>query len=546
MLISDAPNQHLYTIGQRAESRVFVALSTLPAPWLFFSTVEWRLLQRDGESIGEADVVVFHPAYGLVVFEIKAGEVAVRNGSWYYGSGLPMKQSPMAQARRNRYALQEKLRQRLGMGADALIVTHAVWFPEITWKASAPMEIPSRHFLLDRNALKAPESALLALLREAAPNGPAWSRSQQQALKELLAPDCHLLVPLSVQVDSTLESLHQATEQQMSVLRMLRSQSRLLVEGGAGTGKTLLACMLAREHAAQGKSVLVTCFNKQLANHLAACLADCHEVQVTNFHELVHQMATQAGLPYEIIDNPEQRARFFRDGAAELLLNASELLTVRFDTLIVDEAMDFASTWWIALSALGRDNFGWYCFYDRQQAIYQHGSTWEAPFVAAPMQLETNLRNPKPIGEFAAHIAQYPMPAAFRVLSGALPITLRSADFDIMSGQLRSLLHELTQKENITPEQIVILSPYRMENAKSAWRTGLSQFNTSADMATPSTGKIRVGTIQGFKGLEADVVILVGIDANAAKHPDWLYIGASRARAILYLLALEEFPDFSE
>lgn len=292
MPIIDEPNQHAHTIGQRAESRVLNALSSLPAPWQFFSTVEWRLLQRDGESIGEADVVVFHPTHGLVVFEIKAGEVEVRNGSWYYGSGLPMKQSPMAQARRNRYALQEKLRQRLGAGADTLMVTHAIWFPEITWKAAAPMEIPSRHFLLDRNALKDPESALLALLREAAPNGPAWSRSQQQALKELLAPDCHLLVPLSVQLDATLDKLHQATEQQMSVLRMLRSQLRLLVEGGAGYSP---ACW--REHAAQGKSVLLTCFNKQLANHLAACLADCHNVQVTNFHELVHQSTRRWTLP---------------------------------------------------------------------------------------------------------------------------------------------------------------------------------------------------------------------------------------------------------
>lgn len=437
-----------------------------------------------------------------------------------------MKQSPMAQARRNRYALQEKLRQHLGAAVDTLMVTHAVWFPEITWKAAAPMEIPSRHFLLDRNALKYPESALLALLREAAPSGPAWSRSQQQALKELLAPDCHLLVPLSVQVDSTLKTLHQATEQQMSVLRMLRSQSRLLVEGGAGTGKTLLACMLAREHAAKGKSVLLTCFNKQLANHLAACLADCHNVQVTNFHELVHQLATQAGLPYEIIDDPEQRARFFREGAPELLLNASELLDVRFDTLIVDEAMDFASTWWIALSALGRDNFAWYCFFDRQQAIYQHGSTWEAPFTAAPMQLETNLRNPQPIGEFAAHIAHYPPPAAFRVQSGSQPITYAEGKY--CPGTNRRSFPLSDGECEISLAKRFVSSQNLFRYGYPFYRKYPRQYDT------------------GFQGLEADVVILVGIDANAAKHPDWLYIGASRARAALYLLALEEFPDLPE
>ncbi len=528
------------TIGQRAESRVLNALSTLPAPWQFFSTVEWRLLQRQGESIGEADVAVFHPGHGLVVFEIKAGEVDVRNGQWFYGSGLPMKQSPMAQARRNRFALQEKLRQRLRNGCDGLMFTHAVWFPDIVWKAPLPLETPSRNFLFDRNTLKNPETSLLALLREASPDAPAWNRNQQQALKELLAPDCYLLVPLAAKMDETLAELHQATEQQMLVLRMLRSQERLLVEGGAGTGKTLLACMLAREHAAQGKQVLLTCFNRQLAVHLADCLSDCPTVIVTNFHELVRQMAEKAGLPYQIVDNPEERARFFREGAAELLLAASDILEMRFDTLIVDEAMDFVPTWWIALSALGGKNFGWYCFYDRQQAIYQHGDSWERPFEAEPMLLDINLRNPQPIGEFAAEIAHYPKPSAFRVQQGVSPKTMRAPDFNKMAEQLRTLLQTLIHKEGIAPERIVVLSPYRADNPKSAWRTGLAQVPCSTEMAVPSPGKIRVGTLQGFKGLEADIIILAGIDAGAAKHPDWLYIGASRARAVLYLLALDE------
>ncbi|QEP41941.1 hypothetical protein D5085_01550 [Ectothiorhodospiraceae bacterium BW-2] len=38
--------------------------------------------------------------------------------------------------------------------------------------------------------------------------------------------------------------------------------------------------------------------------------------------------------------------------------------------------------------------------------------------------------------------------------------------------------------------------------------------------------------------LEADVVILAGITRQAARHAEWLYVGASRARVLLYLLAL--------
>ena len=127
-------------VGLRAESRVAEVFEELPAPWEYFPTIEWRHLERQGESVGEADMVVFHPHHGLIVFEIKAGAVHVQDGQWFYASGLQMKQSPFAQARRNRYALIDKLRQRLGRdAADALTVTHAVWFPDVLWKGSLPV-----------------------------------------------------------------------------------------------------------------------------------------------------------------------------------------------------------------------------------------------------------------------------------------------------------------------------------------------------------------------------------------------------------------------
>ena len=49
-----------------------------------------------------------------------------------------------------------------------------------------------------------------------------------------------------------------------------------------------------------------------------------------------------------------------------------------------------------------------------------------------------------------------------------------------------------------------------------------------------------MGTIQSFKGLEADVVVLVGIDGRSMRRPANLYVGASRARAALYVLALAD------
>lgn len=107
-------NSYIKSIGDKAEAKVFDALSNLPLPWQVFNTVEWRTLGNYGEEVGEADAVVFHPHYGLIVFEIKAGHITIKDGQWFYASGQAMKQTPFSQARRNRYALAKKLENRLG------------------------------------------------------------------------------------------------------------------------------------------------------------------------------------------------------------------------------------------------------------------------------------------------------------------------------------------------------------------------------------------------------------------------------------------------
>ena len=69
---------------------------------------------------------------------------------------------------------------------------------------------------------------------------------------------------------------------------------------------------------------------------------------------------------------------------------------------------------------------------------------------------------------------------------------------------------------------------------------GLDACATTDALAAPLPGRDRVGTVQGFKGLESDVVVLVGIDLRCLRHPANLYVGASRARAALYVLALAD------
>ena len=166
---TDGPSVAALEAGVRAERAVLDALAVLPAPWQYFHAVEWRTLRPQGEAVGEADVIVFHPQHGVVIFEIKSGGVNVRDGAWFYSSGLKMNQSPFSQARRNRYALVEKLKARLNKeAAEALAVTHAVWFPDVVWQGSVVgTEAPSRSFFFFSLCLSKPENQIKRMFREA-------------------------------------------------------------------------------------------------------------------------------------------------------------------------------------------------------------------------------------------------------------------------------------------------------------------------------------------------------------------------------------------
>ena len=528
-------------VGNLAESKVVECLASLGKPWQSFNSVEWRLMQQHGEQIGEADAVIFHPQHGLIVLEIKAGAVYIKDGQWFYASGQSMSQSPCQQARRNRYALMEKLSAKIGKEAlNQLTVTHAVFFPDVIWKSETPTELPSKSFLLDRQSLKNIENALLQIFKEANSVQKIWTKPQQHAIQQIFTPSVITFSPLVVQIEQTSQTLHRATQQQMNVLRMLASQNRLLIDGIAGSGKTHLAMTLAEQHAQQNKRVLLTCYNRYLAAQLAQATAHIPNIKAIAFHDLVKEYAELAGLGYAEPQNPADLEYFYGEGATELLLEAIDVVNSRFDSIIVDEAADFKSEWWIALEALGTENFSWYCFFDLQQNIYLDKQVWQPPFAANVMSLTENLRNTQPIGLVATKYGQSKPAERYLVEQGIEPVWHYCDDFAEMAIQLRQLLKQLIEKEQIRAENIVVLSPFRHNNKQSSWSIGLDHIQINTNMAQVIPDQVRVGTIQGFKGLEADVVILVGLNAKAAQHPTWFYVGATRAKAALYILALKD------
>ena len=88
--------------------------------------------------------------------------------------------------------------------------------------------------------------------------------------------------------------------EQYQIVDALATNPRAMIRGGAGTGKSLLAVREARRVAAEGRQVLLCCFNKQLAQHLRACLCDCENATVINLHGFLADVVERAGLRHRL------------------------------------------------------------------------------------------------------------------------------------------------------------------------------------------------------------------------------------------------------
>ena len=98
-----------------------------------------------------------------------------------------------------------------------------------------------------------------------------------------LALSCFALVPVpplnpllleSVAVDGAHMVFHKLLKEQSAVLNFLDEQRTAVINGAAGTGKTLVAVEKAKRHARRGEKVLFLCFNSQLKDYLSENFAD--------------------------------------------------------------------------------------------------------------------------------------------------------------------------------------------------------------------------------------------------------------------------------
>jgi hypothetical protein len=524
-----------------AERRLYPVFAGLPDDYAVYCNRRWHTPRRGGTppKPAEADFLIAHPDHGILVVEVKGGRIRYdpKTDSWF-SNDVRLEQSPFAQVQRTRYRLRDVLKAS-GVPGIQFPLGEAVAFPDADVGPTdlPPGEVPER--VIDADDLDDVESAVLRTYETFGLHDKSrvFGRPGVNALTTTVAGSVEIKRSLGGQIAETEAALIRLTENQYEILDALDGNQRLLVVGGAGTGKTLLAIEEARRLAAQGLRVLVTCFNQPLGVHLAGRLRGLGRVEALHFHGICTRWATEARIDHE--RQPDESAEhYYNQRAPELLTQAADVLHRRVDAVLVDEAQDFLPDWLDALELLLDDSDGvMFLFADENQAIYQRGFVRPANFLR--YRLTANLRNSASIhrllvGHFGEKsIAKGPPGVEVTVRTWSGERELRR--------ELSSLLTRLSQ-HGVPADAITVLTGRSTVNSRFARDETVGSFRLCSNPKRPN--EIRFASVHRFKGLESTVVILCemeGLNPSAARNL-W-YTGLSRARSALILVVHD--PDGS-
>lgn len=335
--------------SSEAEKRVWKALRDgLPAPW-----TAWHSLRiRDRNNyLGEGDFVLAHPEKGLLVLEVKGGRVEQRDGRWFT-NGHPMEKAPLDQA----LGFVKKLVRRLSdFGSAPPSFGAAVAFPDTDFDAQ-PAEDALRGVVLGASHLRWIAEALPAVAARALPAPQAARGSWMERLHHLWGESWVPALSLGSRVRALGERRFALSEEQLEALDGLAENRSVLVQGGAGSGKTLLAAEAARRQAAEGRRTLLLCFTAPLRTWLAARLEGTG-VEVQTVSGLAKEIADAAGAASggDLTANEVWRAIYERaadawaTGAGNGAGRAGPPGTDGrpWDAVVVDEGQDLTfEAWW--------------------------------------------------------------------------------------------------------------------------------------------------------------------------------------------------------
>ena len=524
------------------EDEMFVALSKLPDDYYVFHSL---VLITNTEGIlreSETDFVVFNPTKGILCLEAKAGHVYCQNGTWYYGSGVLMRHGgPFRQADMNKWKLQKYFEEKGMIDVwNRCKTLHAVWFPSVSRTELNGIHFPSeadKSITLTEESLVNIERDIERIFALDLPSSVVTTLSKadgKRILENVLCPSFDLVPTMVSELGIKRNAFNRLLKEQANILNFLEEQPYAVINGAAGTGKTMIALEKARRHSESGEKVLFLCFNRFLRDYCKTNYPYEHVV-------------------YNTIDG--FACSFCGTEMADFLLLQEKIESAYYEGVfpfkhvIIDEGQDFGQdrieeadiiSTLEAIVLSEEVNGSFYLFYDKNQLVQGKKIPKYISDSDCKLTLYRNCRNTENI----AITSMRPLGASSKpkmftgCVRGESPKVFISETADKQKAFLDNTLKQLEEKKI---KDVVILT------CKTEETSAFSQF--CADGKYLHNGSFyRFTTCRKFKGLEADAIVLVDVTKKVLGKAENLnfYVGASRARFFLSVLCQMSDEDCVE
>jgi hypothetical protein len=559
------------SVRSGAERRLFETIATAANTDDWYCLHSLALARHDTKRRAEIDFLLL-TRVGVFVLEVKGGRVSRSGGLWSFTDRwdrtTSKQESPFEQASSAMFALEREVSEHFAKQGSRgkRLFGFGVLFPDIIFD-DVGVEGDKRQVYDQRDASKAFSEyveRLAGYWRERSQDGSggptrrAPTTKDLESLVSLLRGDFDCVPTLGARAEQAKRDLVSLEATQYSVLDGLQfghdmglMPARHFVQGGAGTGKTLLAAEVSRRAATAGSGrVLLLCFNRVLHALLSHHLQSHENIEVKTVGMLFRELVADSPFDGEFTsraagkESSEVYATVLPELAEKAVLAG---IALKYDCLVVDEAQDMMSGQVLDILDFvvegGLQDGSWWFFCDinnqasvfgvfEQQALFRlirHGQVTVLP---------TNRRNTIPVATETAILAR-PKAAPPATTEGVPVVSRFYKAADDQKKRLASDLDKLL-KQGIAPHQLTVLSPLGENACVRGLQTTLALRQVTQDNAwkvgSPLLDAVTFCTVSSFKGLENDFILLTDVESLATSW--WagvVYVGMSRARVGLYV-----------
>ena len=530
---------------RRAEVHVYNRLAeVLDDTFHVFYSSPWLGIDRLGnEKDGECDFLIAHSRHGILAIEVKGGrEISFdpTDAQWRstdHGGFVHKIKDPVAQARSAKHEILRRLNESFRGPKRVIHAVHGVIFPS----ASSPRgnlgaDRPAYIFCCSNQFQSGLHKWVTDRLKEGQrpDNCESLGRDGIAALERLLAHPFTLSFRIGAALAEAEGEFRVLEPSQYHILDVIADIPRALIQGGAGTGKTVVAIEEALRSAATGKKTLLTCYSRPLGIDLERRLKAVENLTVASFHMLCGRMASQAGVqtPTGISER-----ELYENVLPDALYSAMEIKpALKWDTIIVDEGQDFRAEWWIGIDACLNSNGHLRVFMDSNQRVYDSVGNGVHDLSVVPVRLSRNIRNTKNIHKAASvHYSGLEI-----IADGPDGLEVSWINADNPGAKVEAAYRELRRlvnNEEVAPGDIAVL--VNGPAARTSFLEKSSGTNIPlTDAETMVLEDVVVDTVRRFKGLERPAIILI-VSGDEMERRELAYVAFSRARAYLCVVCSE-------